>query len=229
MSNDAFTPINRALADCYIRKWDILREALVNYPGLSTPYLAYVHPHYEEARIRLVVIGKETNGWGNPADIVPLTAENAVRRQMEEYANFSLGEHYPKKQAFWTPVYELYRRLNPGGGRYGFMALNVALMDYKCRTPSNDVRKIIISTGLLQEQIRILDPHIVVFYSGPTYDPWLKLMFPDIAPPADRWLSRLSSSALPIHTYRTYHPQYLNRRSMRTHIHDRIYQDFNAQ
>jgi hypothetical protein len=215
-------PRNVALTELYCRHWPALRDILSRDARLSTPYFAWVHPDYEQARIRLVVVGKETNGWEDRNRVMDATSEDAVRTLMGTYRDFQLGTQYAGKRSFWTPVHELYQRLNPGGPPLGFIALNASKMDHDSSIPSEQVRQALIQTRLLPDEIRILDPHVVVFHTGPSYECWLDEWFPGLAREGDAWLARLTADGLPMRTFRTYHPRYLNYRSRRQAIYDRI-------
>jgi hypothetical protein len=213
---------NAALRDIYLRAWPELAKQLGRDSTLSSPYLAWVHPDYDVAEIRLVVVGKETNGWGETPDIASREPADAVTCLMRDYRDFRLGSEYPGKASYWTPVHELYRALNPSGPPLGFVALNTSKMDAASAMPGEAIRDAIVSTNLLPDEIRVLEPHVVVFHSGPDYDPWIRLWFPDVSFEGDEWLVRLQSAALPPASFRTYHPRYLNYQSKRAEIYNRI-------
>jgi hypothetical protein len=50
----------------------------------------------------------------------------------------------------------LYKRLNPDGPEFGFMALNVSVMDQAGCEPDAATRSGIVNLGLLPDQIRAL-------------------------------------------------------------------------
>lgn len=126
---------NAALERLYCRHWATFERLRSADKYLSNPYLAWVHPDYETARIRLVVVGKETNGWANEVQLKNLRPKQAVRALMNEYRDFRLGIGYSGKRSFWTPVHELYRQLNPTGSELGFVALNASKMDWDSSIP----------------------------------------------------------------------------------------------
>ena len=71
--------------------------------------------------------------------------------------------------------------------------------------------------GLLAAEIAILNPDVVVFFSGPRYESSLRCEFPDmkISPllrraPASA-VGVVRAAGLPVRTIRTYHPEYLQR------------------
>ncbi|MCX6907855.1 MAG: hypothetical protein NTY01_07420 [Verrucomicrobia bacterium] len=214
---------NEALADLYRQNWPALREIMSRFQNLSLPYLIWVHPDYEKANIRLVVVGKETNGWEGQGERTNLdTSNQAVEKLMRLYREFKLGIKYIGKASYWTPVHDLYQRLNPKGPTLGFVALNASKMDQGSKTPNKEVRDAIIATGLLRDEIRILEPDVVVFHTGPYYESWLDGWFPDLKRTGDKLLCRLEAAGLPKHSFRSYHPQYLNRISKRKAVFDQI-------
>ena len=80
---------------------------------------------------------------------------------------------------------------------------------------------------LLEREIAILAPDVVVFFTGPSYNGLLAATFPEAMLEAGslsraKPVSRVIHPALPAKTFRTYHPNYLQRaglhRSVLGHI-----------
>jgi hypothetical protein len=71
--------------------------------------------------------------------------------------------------------------------------------------------------GLLADEIKILKPDVVVFFTGPRYDAAIRSEFPDIEiSPLSRRMPKsavgvVRACGLPEKTLRTYHPEYLQR------------------
>jgi hypothetical protein len=212
---------NHELALLYRTRWRMLWRLVETEPSLSCPYLAWVHPDYELASTRLIVVGRETNGWADRTMISedPLSS---VRSLMQEYRDFALGSRYKHAASFWKPVHSLYRRLNPDGPPLGFVALNASIVDQCCDQPVPGVRDAIIKTGLLADQIRILDPDVVVFHTGPPYEEWLDSSFPGFSRVGDMALARVSAPGLPDLSFRTYHPRFLSLSKQLTAVQDGI-------
>jgi hypothetical protein len=213
---------NAALERLYCRHWATFERLRKSGKYLSNPYLAWVHPDYETARIRLVVVGKETNGWFDELPLKNLGPNQAVRALMNEYRDFRLGTCYSGKRSFWTSVHELYRQLNPTGGELGFVAVNASKMDWDSSIPPLAITDALISTRILPEEIRILEPHVVVFHTGPAYESLLDKWFPSLERHGDNFKAVLTSPDLPSLAFRTYHPRYLNYRSKRKEVYDWI-------
>jgi hypothetical protein len=213
---------NAALERLYCRHWATFERLRSADKDLSNPYLAWVHPDYETARVRLVVVGKETNGWANEVQLKNLRPNQAVRALMNEYRDFRLGIGYSGKRSFWTPVHELYRQLNPTERELGFVALNASKMDWDSSIPPWAITEALVSTGILPEEIRILEPHVVVFHTGPAYESLLDKWFPSLERHGDNFKAVLTSPDLPSLAFRTYHPRYLNYRSRRKEVYNWI-------
>lgn len=75
--------------------------------------------------------------------------------------------------------------------------------------------------NVLADELRLLRPHVVIFFTGPGYDPLLERSFPDLEYNRvnNKWdlsqLALLQSDSLPIFSFRTYHPNYLYRENDR--------------
>ncbi|MFZ0318679.1 MAG: hypothetical protein WAL56_06085 [Candidatus Sulfotelmatobacter sp.] len=149
-----------------------------------------------------------------------LRPNQAVRALMSKYRGFRLGVDYGG--SFWRAVHELYWQLNPTGGELGLVALNASKMDWDSSIPPSAITDALISTRILPEEIRILEPHVVVFHTGPAYESILDKWFPGLERHGDNFKAVLTSPDLPSLAFRTYHPRYLNYQSKRKQIYDWI-------
>ena len=67
---------------------------------------------------------------------------------------------------------------------------------------------------IVREEVRLLNPDYVIFFTGPYYDKFIYRIFHDasfepVNERNERQLARVKSIHLPIKTIRTYHPNYL--------------------
>ena len=98
---------------------------------------------------------------------------------------------------------------------YGFVWSNLFICDQNRTTPEDDVADKLREINILKDELRILQPDAVVFFTGwRLYDYTINKLFPGvIMNPVDggdgKLLSQLSHPALPAESYRTYHPKYL--------------------
>jgi hypothetical protein len=79
--------------------------------------------------------------------------------------------------------------------------------------------------GVLREEMQILSPDVVIFFTGPNYDRFIEKAFgPFTAEPVGakttRQLARLVSEHLPVASFRTYHPNYLWRHGFYDYLKD---------
>lgn len=72
---------------------------------------------------------------------------------------------------------------------------------------------------MLAAEVEILEPNIVVFFSGPYYDEHIKssfsgCRFESVDGFTQREMSRVHHELLPSHAYRVYHPKYMRIRGI---------------
>jgi hypothetical protein len=196
----------------YQDTWVKLNATLPKDRLISCPLFIRVPDAYEAARFKLVVIGRETHGWkchlGDPA--YEITPEELI----EHYRKFNLGENYVESP-FWWAAHQLQRNLEPAVPPFGFVWSNLFICDQNQTTPEDDIADKLRELSVLKEELKILQPDAVVFFTGWTsYDYTIKKIFPGVLLiPVDggdgKLLSQLSHPSLPVHSYRTYHPKYL--------------------
>jgi hypothetical protein len=143
---------------------------------------------------------------------------------MCKYKDFALGAEYVKSP-YWKYVHEINAHFNQGKKK-NFLAANVskfcaggAPLDWETHKES------VSHFDCLREEIKILNPDVIIFLSGPNYDDKIKIQFneeleftPLFEEIGVRELARIKSAGLPVRTYRTYHPGYLQRSSTTHYI-----------
>jgi uracil-DNA glycosylase len=102
------------------------------------------------------------------------------------------------------------------------MTSNLIKMNHvKKKRPPKDVEDLICSTfPVLKYEIQMLQPDVVIFFTGPFYDARIQKTFNDaVFEPIEhfnqRHFARVSQPDLPFHTYRTYHPGFSMRERAR--------------
>ena len=202
------------LTQLYRKCWPELNRELASFStlrSLSRPFLLDLTAHnFPEAQSKLLVVGQQTNGW----DTDHATGGDLVDDLLWLYKDFEMGANYVRSP-FWAGTHELYGRLNIDGPATGFAWTNVLKVDEANGRPQPDVVDVLFrSFNLLSEEIRLAQPDVVVFFTGPTYDDFLKrifggIIFHETSAASGRLLVRLEydRSVLPHHTYRTYHPK----------------------
>ncbi|WP_207492507.1 hypothetical protein [Aridibaculum aurantiacum] len=164
---------------------------------------------YINSQVRILFIGQECDGW------IGWTVDK-FEELNNKYIDFGLSKK-GDRTVFWQYVYYVNSILNPNNAEgNNFLWTNVSkfcMWDGKpldWTTHQTTVKHF----DCLKEEIRILKPDVVLFFSGPFYDDKIKLQFDtDISfEQVDneiplRELAILKNENLPKHTYRTYHPK----------------------
>ena len=195
--------MNRKLSELYSRNLHDIWPALEALGDLGGPLLIDVPDAYRDATVKLMVVGQQTNGWGHPND--------KIGGLLAEYRRFDLGKAYVNSP-FWQAAHAVYASLNPDGPPRGFLWSNLVKVDIAQKRPSPAIEELISSADLLQHELAITQPDIVVFFTGPGYDERLRATFQGVEyERVDDFVNRLSHDALPEQTFRSYHPGYLRR------------------
>lgn len=205
----------------------------------SLPLLLHLDDRWEKSRTRVLVVGQETLAWqfikgkdGWEQDSVSTYAEFAARRQggadlvgalMDDYERFLEGREH-KNSPFWRAFGEL--RTMPGTS---ILWTNLV----RCSVDNGSVIRnctkaqldhlLKAQRGLLVEEIQLLQPTAVVFFTGPNYDRILCNEFPDarfhaVQGHQERQFCRVQANGLPARSFRLYHPGYLVRSGRRNWI-----------
>ena len=197
--------LNQQLTDAY-------QKALDGFKGfagdgrVSAPHLLQVPAVYTATKLRLMVVGKQTDGWGEGYDPANVSA------LMRGYADFNLGGKW-RRTPFWQAAHQLYRNLNPNSSPDGFLWSNLVKVDVANACPPEPILDRVLAWGLVPTEIQITQPEVVVFFTGTDYDPILQKTFPDARlEMMDNFVARVSSSALPSRTFRTPHPRWLRQK-----------------
>lgn len=173
--------------------------------GLSGPLL--IDPvAYHTQPTRLLVIGQETNGWGdNGTDL---------EAQLKCYRDFNLGENYPGP--FWNITRKIESALSIEKLSCAWTNLN--RFDHDGEPPSGAVLEAMPSLDfLVAEEIRVLKPDVCVFFTNRKYDARLAALFPgvlfsDIEGLPSSHFAKLEHEDLPTATIRTPHPKSIRMR-----------------
>lgn len=223
--NEAYRPlldqseVFRRLAQCPHADWpdaqSIVRE-------LNGPFLIAAHEQYQEAKLRVVIVGQENNDWGpykSFADFHQAHPAN-LASALDEYRKFITRWEYN------TTFFQYFARLRKeihgeqaSEQQQSILWLNLFKLNHggKCSWKSPLYEQMLaIQAGVFQAEIKALDPHVVIFLTGPDYDQVIERFFPQIqratiSPFEQRQVMRISAPGLPRLTFRSYHPGYVHR------------------
>jgi len=144
-------------------------------------------------------------------------SNDIISALIEEAKNFVTGPK-DKNRPFWIASFNLTKLLKLP--KYGFVWSNLIKIDdmsdvgNKTARVKQDIEQKLCGLGLLQEEIKITRPNVVVFFTGPHYDNRLDEDFKgidkkNVEPYKERQFARLKHELLP-NSFRIYHPDYLN-------------------
>jgi hypothetical protein len=220
---------------------------------LSAPLLIQVTEKWITSKTRVLVVGQETLGWeffkgdsdyGYDWEFSDIqgwlqfkSAHDSVNALVNAYKifNFSSNNHPLNHRA---PFFSAYRKIRKAvddddkSFETSVLWTNLIRMSVnecsvfknKNATPKQIEKMITASTDVFQDEVKILKPDIVIFFTGPTYDYALNKIlygsaFRNVLDYKERVLAEISHVILPEMAWRTYHPAYLQR-SRKTSIID---------
>lgn len=195
---------------------------------LSAPLFLRVPEKWTTSQHKLLVIGKETRGWSAfPEQNIETCGQfietpNSVQALIKGYERFNFGELFSstQKSPFWSTYKKLRGDLEKDvtGSILWTNLFRMALDQGSVvkNATQDEIETIYRTTSeLLADEIAILAPRAVIFFTGPSYDDSVKRFFPGAALQrlpnhAIRSLARITHTSLPEHSYRTYHPKFLS-------------------
>lgn len=229
MKEDSVMSINNSLKEVYVSKWDNLTQRLKDESEYAPTHPLLIslpdEDEYLKSDLRVMFVGKETNDWEGAfgtrnIDQLLKTYRAFLNKQGSRKSPFwqyirkwqqAIEEEYPNKKVslVWNNILKIGKAKEIGEPNEQILQINKESFD------------------VFHEELKILKPHIVVFWTGHSYDKHLKRYIPNIefklhkSFKKKQWLN-CSSTYLPALSFRTYHPGYLNRlqdRSLSFHSH----------
>ncbi len=201
--------MNAALLSFYESIYPEVFAALAPFTDVSDPMFCCLPDGYLDTAIRLMIVGQQTNGWGEEPGL------DCAFAYMEHHRKFDLARTYSARSSpFWRGAHELAGLVNPNGPERAFLWSNLVKVDQDGVRPSPEIESVISQFGMVPKEIEIAQPDAVVFFTGPYYDERLTAMFPDLQFEFQtEHVARLVHPALPGSSFRTYHPKALQMQS----------------
>lgn len=203
--------MRNALLEAYKTRLSDFEKITSLFQGdnLSGPFLISPSEKYFTQPNPLLIIGQETFGWESAfGDLV---------KQMQIYENFNVGANY-----YASPFWNITRKVEKALGNlpYSCMWTNISKFDVnRKRAYGKHEREISTLDNLLIEEVKILQPKICLFYTGPAFDSRItktfnQVKFLSVPGFSKRQFSQLVHPFLPALTFRSYHPNYLRRKGL---------------
>lgn len=131
----------------------------------TNPYLVIPDDQYINAKFKVLVLGKETNGWGegegedctSPEDLENLYSEKVLEKQIWGCGN-----------PFWDFYFEWVVRSIFDGTHLdiGVCASNVALLGLKYGNKGFNIKYVNELSGFLKDYLYILKPDAIICFTG---------------------------------------------------------------
>ncbi len=228
---------NAELLDLYVSKQEVfmdiqaiaMKENITNELTLHLPYVPY---EFEDSTIKFMVVGQETNGWSFTLDKIQDDFKKSIESAMQCTEKFQSKPKY-NNSPFWSFIYKyIYmavsiQQLTSSRKKSGVVWSNLNKIAYNDnvdnKEPKSPLPKEIQSqidtnlNTLLLEEIKIIQPDIIIFLSGLTYDEQILLqlqgaIFKKVKDFKLKELAAIEHNDLPtISMIRTYHPNYILR------------------
>jgi hypothetical protein len=207
--------INQKLIRLYTENEKKIKVISDHFEGnLDGPHLMHCWvEEFNNASIKILFIGQEPNKWVGEA-------QNGLDASIDRYREFSMARESKDNTTFWQAIKQFNKIFNPSCGDNCFLWSNVCkYSDYDGKQISIEEHKYIIGElNILEEEIKIVEPDIIIFFSGPDYDERIQIQFDNkvcfesvVNEIPIRELAKLHHHSFPAHTYRTYHPNFLQR------------------
>lgn len=211
---DGATAINVALRARYAAALGAWSSAVAG-ERVSQPLLVVVPRGYVQSRVRLMIVGQETLGWGEP-EWDPSTCDGR-EKLYSWYEDFDLAHGRRESGSpFWQAAYKLEAALNPDGPSRSFLWTNVVPVSQdvsgtgRFGRPDSAVARSACGVNLLPIEVEVTHPDAIVFFSGKSRDVYLRESFPNATlTELDPLVGELGNMPKDVIAYRTEHPRRL--------------------
>ena len=212
---------NQRLLKLFESKWDVVRKvcnAIKDEELWMVLHLACVPYNYNKMKYKILIVGQENNGYGY---------ETEPKKSMLFTFDFQNGRYYDNAPFFSFP-YSFCASINDcDNEKYSkksylaWVNLKEFSFETSSKKPLNEKAQNIIDNeyNILEEEIKIINPDIVLFLTGPNYDYYIKAQlngveFKTVENYQIGQFARVEHKSLPKNSFRIYHPVYLRRRSL---------------
>ena len=194
--------------------------------GPANPLLISPPQNYDGSTLKVMYFGQETDGW--EGSFQDSEGVQHLLRVYEGFANQGRSRQYGKH--FWNALHRFDKAFSAIDSSTSFTWNNIIKVGRSCRkgTPSESVLRWQDNWfKVLKEEVRILQPNVIIFLTGPNYDKYIKkalgpFTLEPIGNRTDRQLARVKCDGLPEAAFRTYHPNYLWRNGFYDYLGDII-------
>lgn len=221
---------NQRLLKLFESKWDVVRKvcnAIKDEELWMVLHLACVPYNYNKMKYKILIVGQENDGWG---------FQNEAILSMYDTLDFLDSKDYNDMCPFFSFPYNFCKSINnlediKDSKKTYFTWVNLREFSFN-EAPKTSLGKEAQSIidnefNILEEEIKIINPDIVLFLTGPNYDNYIKnqlenVKFKAVENYTERQFARVEHEALPKNSFRIYHPLYLRYRKLENEYLERL-------
>jgi hypothetical protein len=227
-SENMVNSTQQELINFYKAEFDAMRQTKIftdeQADELSAPFLLKVNENYFSSVIRVMYVGKETNGWRQNYNNFNefLNDTNGVEQMLIRYKREISEERHWNNRFFVE--YKKIRKALTDNKKGSVVWNNLLKMDFKQKgkgysrnsiNHSEQLRD--ISRRFFTKELELLEPHFIIFATSHTYDSVIKDFLPqretiEVIEKRALWKFRNNGSVC----YRTWHPQTIKFKSAKT-------------
>ena len=215
---------NQQLLRLFESKWNIVQKVRETYNKnkITNPdtneklnlvfHSSCIPQNYENMKYKILVIGKNTNGW---------EFKKEAKKSMLSTLNFLNSTQHNDKLSFNFP-YKFCKSINNYNYQniikktyFTWVSLRKFVFNEIHKLPLNKETQDIIDNefNILEEEIKIISPDIVLFLTGPNYDYYIQkqlngVEFKEVANYQMGQFARVEHEILPKNSFRIYQPDY---------------------
>lgn len=221
---------NQRLLKLFELKWDVVRKvcnAIKDEELWMVLHLACVPYNYNKMKYKILIVGQENDGWG---------FQNEAILSMYDTLDFLDSKDYNDMRPFFSFPYNFCKSINnlediKDSKKTYFTWVNLREFSFN-EAPKTSLGKeaqniIDNEFNILEEEIKIINPDIVLFLTGPNYDYYIKnqlkgVEFKTVENYHIRQFARVEHKSLPKNSFRIYHPLYLRYRKLENEYLERL-------
>lgn len=230
------TNINQQLFNLYAEKWSNLSHTfnfLINDDNATsiptTPLMLYVdEDKFENSDIKIMFFGQETNGWIENENCYYNGNDVGVKYLMDSYNDFFYnGTCWKHGGQFWNGIKLFQKKISEKfqNKRIHYTWNNIIKIgkaEGPGRPPLNIYEIERSNFSVIQDELKIIKPDIIIFFTGPYYDRNIADCFGNmdyiaLPPYSKRQLSKINILGIKT-SIRTYHPNYLWRNNINNYF-----------
>lgn len=223
MNSDISVSRNKELYQLYEQNRSKLFELQTEKESsLSGPFLIAPNDNYWNSSVKIAFVGQETKGW---------KSYDQISDQMHQHEKFNLGENY-FSSPFWNVIRKIEKELTGNSLCSAWLNLNRYCENKK--RPKQNTRIVLERLDqILQEELKLISPDVIIFFTGPFYDRRVKKIISEDVKNVEgfrsRELCKYENSPLANLIYRTYHPNYLRRSGIEKRIIQTLEKEISSQ